>query len=290
MLRPVVILDCNDVGCPGVLLFVFLELAGAFQRRGHDVRVVKTIADIPHSAIVFMGDIFRCANPVQLLCDQAPKALFFGWYWHNIEQTSRFKYFVCLHENMLAPEVDARWPKLLAVPRCPLLLRANEAADNIGKLPRHPVRDYCYMGWGYCAELVPGHPFTGIYHGVYDWSKFMSYDDRRQLYLSSHFALGFQSPENIERRHVSQRIFEGLAYGCVVLSNSIAAVEQTNGIVQLISSKVDLEAQMNHLLKSPFELLALQERGYEFARQFGTNEFAASKLQACFFDVWSNEF
>ena len=139
--------------------------------------------------------------------------------------------------------------------------------------------DYCYMGWRYCPELIPSDKFKGLYHGINNHNKFFPYDKRKEIYLQSTFALGFQSDENIFNKHVSQRIFEGMAYGCIVLTNSIPACEQTNQIAVYIESREDLEDKMNWFLKNPNEILKKQREGYEFVKLYGTNYYSISKIK-----------
>jgi len=142
------------------------------------------------------------------------------------------------------------------------------------------------MGWNYHPEWVPSGKFTGIYHGFRHWSEYLSFAQRKAIYLSSKFALGFQSEENILAGHVSQRIFEGLAYGCIVFSESGPACQQTEGIVQCISSKESLEERMEYFGAHPDEVLALQQRGYDFIRRAGTNNLSVGlfhgTIRSCF--------
>ena len=164
---------------------------------------------------------------------------------------------------------------------CPLLLRASEHPDLVGTYTKNIIYDYCYMGWGYCRELVPSESFTGVYHGVYNHAQFLAYNTRKDIYLSSIFALGFQAHENIAFEHVSQRIFEGLAYGCIVLSNSLPACEQTNNIVVHVTSKEDLEDKMLFFKANPDIIKRKQEEGYEFIKTYGTNHCAIDKFINC---------
>jgi len=152
-------------------------------------------------------------------------------------------------------------------------MRANEAPDRIGTYPRIVLRDYCYMGCPYCPELVPNDSeFHGIYFTTFQHSEYWPYDTRRKTYLSSTFALGFQSQENIVNQHVSQRIYEGLAYGCIVLTNSRPAVEQTENCCLLVTTREEVEDQMRFFKSHPDLLQERQRRGYEFCRRTGTND------------------
>lgn len=160
----------------------------------------------------------------------------------------------------------------------PLLLRASEEPCNIGKLEKKIVYDYCYIGWRYCPNLVPyeNKKFKGIYYGVNDFDKFLTYEERKKIYLSTIFAFGFQSNDNITNKHVSQRIFESLTYGCIVLTNSIPACDQTNNIAVYVKSKEDIEDKMDFFMKNPSIMKQKQQDGYEFAKKYGTNRYAIS--------------
>lgn len=278
-MRDIIILDCPEVQCPQVLMFVFVELCQAFKDRNYNVQIIRNINDISNNSIVFMGNTFRCPDIVSLLNSIAPDAIYIGWYWHNIN-TDALKYFIYTYENMLNP--DSRVTFLREqTHNCPLLLRASEHPDLVDTHTKYIINDYCYMGWGYCADLVPGDSFHGVYHGVCNHDHFLPYYKRREIYLSSMFALGFQSPTNIAFEHVSQRIFEGLAYGCIVLSNSLPACEQTNNIVVHVTSKQDLENKMRFFKENPDIIKRKQEEGYEFIKKYGTNHYAIDKFINC---------
>ena len=285
--RHILILDCQEIKCPLVLKYVFRELCQAFADNGHVVREISCMTHIHNNSVVFMGDTFQCLNPCELLNQIAPDAIYIGWYWYR-QNTTSLKNFIYTYENMLSPPLS-RKPSFDIMQQgpnnCPLLLRASDHPDKISTYPRNVVRDYCFMGWVYRPDWVPSSKFTGLYHGTYDHEKFLDYNTRRSIYLSSTFALGFQSDTNISDRHVSQRIFEGLAYGCVVFSESPEACVQTDNIVEYISSKADLESKMAFFLEHPDKIREKQLQGYEFVKKYGTNHFAIDKFVRVISDV-----
>ena len=270
--REILILDSPEIGCPLVLQYVYLELCDAYKRKGHVVRVITTVSEIHDNSIVFLGDKIKIENPQDLLFGS--NAIFIGWYWKKWN-VSNLKYFIHVYENNTNNLKNVFYQNIRN--HCPLLLRANEDPDKIGTYERTVVRDYCYMGWRYKPEFEPTS-FHGMYHGIKDHTKFLPYEERKQIYLSSTFALGFQSEFNIYYEHVSQRIYEGLAYGCIVFSESLPACDQTNGIVVHIISKNDLEDKMKYYLSNPEELKKKQNDGYEFIRKYGTNEVSVQKI------------
>ena len=278
----IIILDCPEINCPPPLLKVYIEFCEAFTRKGYNVQISHSIKDINKNCIVLMGDFFHVDNPAEILFKQSPLSIYIGWYWHK-QNVSILPHFIHIYENVLSsnplPDKVLILQFMNSIPNsCPLLLRANEAIENIGFLSKNIDKDYCFMGGRMCEWLVPGEPYKGLYHGVHDVSNYLDYDERRRIYLSSTFALGFQTSDNIDNAHVSQRIFEGLCYGCIVLSNSIHASLQTNGIVEYIHDKNDLENKMKFFLQNPDIIKEKQELGYKFIREKGTNNYSAKKI------------
>lgn len=272
--REIIILDCPEIRCPLVLQYVYDELCGGFRRRNYNVKIVNNINKLHNNAIVFMGDKFGCSEPQDLLNSVAPEAIYIGWYWINVN-VDKVKYFIHTYENCKVN--DARLLKLRRQKyNCPLLLRANDARSLIGSYERKVERDYCYAGYLYREDLIPSlnNDFKGVYHGTLQHENFKKYEERKELYLSSTFALGFQSDENIISGHVSQRIYEGLAYGCVVISNSLAACEETNNIVVHFTTLEDLKEKMNYYKNNPQLIKEKQEAGYELVRKYGTNDYS----------------
>ena len=281
--REIIILDCPEIKCHLVFLYVLKELCGYFVRNGYIVKTVNNINELHDNCVVFMGDDIKVSNPANLLNTYAPNAIYIAWFWHNINVSS-LKYFVHTYDNALNIYFDPNrvnsFIKLTTSNvNTPLLLRANEDPLLIGTYVRDIKYDYCYMGYSYCTHMKPGNEFNGYYLSTCKHKDFIDYEARKKIYLSSIFALGFQSDLNIGYKHVSQRIFEGLAYGCIVLSNSLPACEQTNNIVIHISSKKDLEEKMRYYKNNPDKLLQKQLEGYEWSKKFGTNTLSIQKFR-----------
>jgi len=263
------ILDCAEIGLPLVLKYVFVELCLGLD----NVYLISSIDDVPNTdqSVVFLGDTFRVPNPEQVL-KRVPEARYVGWYWHNID--TRGLKFLHVYENMLAG-TDHRVAFLQQQKNnCPLLLRAPLNPEFVPELRPEPELDYCYMGTRYAMDLVPGAQYRGIYYSPPTTQQFLPWPRRKEIYLSSRFALGFQSDDNMINKHVSQRIYEGLACGCVVLTNSQPAVEQTNGICIWVGSRADVEEKMAYYMSNPEAYAQKQAEGWAFAKQQGTTTYA----------------
>jgi hypothetical protein len=277
-MRKIVLLNCPEIGMHLAFLYACTEACDAFKRMGYAVHIVSSISELTNDCIVFLGNDIHVLNPAILLAQQAPRAIYIGWYW-NEQDVRQLPYFVHTHENKLKRNVELKYFESNAV-KVPFLLRANDDPELIGTYPKVIERHYCYMGYKYNPEMVPSRPkYTGYYHGTHDHTKFLNYETRKRIYLSSTFALGFQSKANADEQHVSQRIYEGLAYGCVVLSNSQAACDQTDGIVEFVSSRQDIEQKMDYYLKNHDAYLAKQSAGYHFIKtRDGTNHAVAQSF------------
>jgi hypothetical protein len=292
--RDIVILDTPEISCPAVLLFIFSELCGYFKRRGHNVNCINTISELKDNNVVFMGNTFHVKNPCELLNNQAPNAVYIGWYWRDIDVSS-LKYFIHTYEDVYNIYFDSNrvgeFVRLTTLKNSvPLLLRANDEPCLIGNYERKVERDYCYMGWCYneLLQLLPNREeFKGFCHGVINHNEYLNYEDRKKIYLSSMFALGVQSDLDIRSEKVTQRIYEGLAYGCIVLTNSKAACEQTNNIAVYVSSKDDVEKTMRYYKENPHVILEKQQQGYEFTKRLGTNELSMQKFKDKFSKLFS---
>lgn len=297
MKRDVFILNCPEVELPPSLVYVFDELCGYFRDNGYKVAFAKNINELHNNSVVFMGDFFHHPKPGALLHAQAPDAIYIGWYWHA-QDVSMLKYFIYTYENCLYPDgLDYNVQRFAffkkQLNKCPLLLRANDDPEKIGMYIKNIKYDYCFMGGRYHDEMIPSG-YNGLFHGVYDPAQYLDYNTRKQIYLSSHFALGFQSFDNVKSKHVSQRIYEGLAYGCIVLSESLPACEQTEGIVQHVTSKSDVENKMKWFLEHPEEMEVLRKKGYAFTKKYGTNRYSIeifrNVIKNCFqIDIISND-
>jgi len=275
-MRDIIILNCLEIPCSNLFKYVYTDIVSTFQEMGYKFKIIDNITHIYDNSIIFLAWAKYIPNPpINLLYKYAPNAIYMGWYWQDLDVSS-LKYFIHMYENYL----DIQKPFYLYNSfiksksyknSCPILLRVNEHPHNIGQYERNVVRDYCYMGWDYeFTDHLPSK-FNGIYHGFKDHKKYLTSEQCKEIALSSHFMLGFQCYDNTENGHVSKRIYEGLAFGCIVLTNSIPAVEQTNGVCIYITSKEEIEDKMTYYLNNREEMKKKQEEGYEFIKKYGTN-------------------
>lgn len=278
MKRLVQLLQFPEIGSLPVMNCVFSELSGAFKDFNCSIRIIKQLSEIEDGGIIFLDDAagnYRnnrdLYDRIAVLC---PTSIFICWYWRDMlfRPFNKMIYTGEYFMNLMTSLSDYGY--MMSSSFVPLKLRANDSPSMIGVYPRSVKRDYCFMGGGYKMDWIPSE-FTGIYHQVI-WNNYLSYDERRAIYLSSMFALGFQSDENIRTGHLSQRLFEGLAYGCIVLCENPLAAEFTNGAIVHISSKEDLIQKMRFYKENPLLVQEKQKQGYEWVKQYGTNRITSA--------------
>lgn len=278
-----------------VMKRVFLEVSGGFKDYNCTIKEVYTISDLEDGGIIFLDDaggIYINKREIfDVIAQKCPNSIFICWYWRDLSFTPFKKmlytgqYYLWLHK--LKYEI-ADYNYSIHPLFVPLKLRADDSPSLIGTYERNVVRDYCFMGGGYRMDWIPEN-YTGIYHRVI-WDNYLSYEDRRQIYLSSTFAFGFQAEENIRTGHLSQRIFEGMAYGCIVLCDNPYVSEYTDDIVVYVSSKEDLIEKMNYYKTHPDIIKRKQKEGYEWVKKYGTNRLSCNVFLEKIYDVFGEKF
>ena len=266
-----------------VMNFVFDEITPGFKYLGFEVRVVNKKEELEDGGLIFFDDKAYKTNRqildyIGLLC---PNSVAICWYWQDMNYKP-FQYMIHTGEYYLktptSPEHLQRFMTYMKFPTyVPLVFRPNELPTKIGTYERNVLRDYCYMGAKYKSDWVPSSPeFTGIYNAG-DWDVYLPYDKRREIYLSSTFALGFHDTIAIDCGSISARIFEGLIYGCVVFCESEFVCEYTENTVVHIKSKGDLENKMRYYKNNPELIKEKQLQGYNWMRtKGGTNMLSCS--------------
>jgi hypothetical protein len=256
-----------------VMTCVFTELCGGFEDYDCTIKMIHTVDQLEDGGIIFMddaaGNYIHHTSLHHIISQKCPTSVFICWYWQNLSYRP-FQKMIHTGEFWLYLNETMHMYTYMTQPSfVPLKLRANDSPSKIGMYPRKVVRDYCFMGGGYRRDWVPAE-YTGMYYVAHS-NNYLSYDERRTIYLSSLFAFGFQSDENMHVGHLSQRIFEGLAYGCIVLCENKLAEDYTDGAVVYVSSKEDMVEKMKYYKENPEKVKEKQIQGYEWIKTHGTN-------------------
>lgn len=294
MKRLIQIIRLPELNPLPVMRCVFRELCTAFEEDDACiVTCITSINELRDGGIAFLddagGNYIHYRSTYDQIAKRCPSTIFICWYWldKSFRPFSRMLYTGEYVMNV-SPDNKEQIDYFMCKEFIPLKLRASEDPNKVGTYPRVVTRDYCYMGGGYRMDWVP-QEYTGIYHRVI-YDNYLPYSSRRDIYLSSMFAFGFQSDVNIKGGHLSQRLFEGLAYGCIVLCENPMASQYTDGMIIYISSKEDLVEKIKYYKSHPEEVERLQRRGYEWVKKHGTNRVTTTLIKERIKDLFGDEF
>lgn len=285
MKKIIQILHCDEVKVHLPLMRVFLEFSEALKIDSNwEIITVTNINHLTDEGIVLCGNDFQPGTKdcIRNTLSKFTEAIFILWYWRH-----HISFYDIIERDLIKKSIHTSEEKLKPLPfqfevfgyyhsipnYVPLLLRANESLEMIGKNIRNDEMTYCFMGSSYRMDMIP-HKYSGIYHRA-DINGFLDYDSRKDIYLKSIFALGYHGEEPITQKSISQRIFEGLAYGCIVLTNSKYACEYTDDICIYVNCLEDVEKEIEFYMNNADKRKEKQELGYEwFKKGFGTNRDA----------------
>jgi hypothetical protein len=273
------LLNSPQSPCPGTHYAACTEFLEGFRAYGFEPGVATSIEATHGASILLLSNHAINMEYIRALNTATPDTIFLLWSYFDIKDELPFKRFILTGEHWLHP------PKLPGHLRAytlasgvsnyvPLLLRANEDPVKISTYPRIDRYNGCFMGSAYKEDWASGLPNT-LYHNI-SHKGLLPYNERRDIYLSSRIAFGFHAEANILNSHPTQRVFEALSYGCVVLTDNPAAEEITGGIAVYVPTKAVFLEKYHYYLSHPDECRKKELEGYEWAKQYGTNRYAAS--------------
>jgi len=282
------LLNSPECPCPGTHYAACMEFIEGFTEFGFAMKESNSIEDCKGVNIILLSNHIINIDYLKRLNAVNPNAVYILWYYHSVYNEIPFKYFILTGEHFIHPpkiptHILRNQLNVSVNNFVPLYLRANESPNKVGLYQRGAIYNACFMGSGYkydwstvCSNVL----YHDISRGL------LNYKDRRDIYLNSRIAFGFHSDDNILNSHVTQRVFEGLTYGCVVISDNMAASDYTDGIVEYAASKSELKEKVSYILNDPEIIILKQEKGYEWAKKFGTNRFSAKAFLDKIYELW----
>jgi len=299
----IVILNTPEVPVFGTHLFHVKKLCEGFRWNGLDVVEVNALDElnqinlcendfiyISNHIINGTDDPMFCRSSVlveRLLGFIAyKKCIPILWFWHSFVDNPlmgvlRDRYILTGEHfrskpksapHILAWDVQNRTNNYV-----PSTFSAAIHPDKIGSFSRSNTFMSNFVGCSYKAEwldLLMKRPNEK--HHVTITPPHISEEDRVSSFLNSVTSLGFHSQTNIDNSVVVERVFEGLAYGNVVVSDNPCCKEMTDGIIEFVDS---YDSLVDLLHKSWYDRdyrTSKQVMGMEWCRQHGTYKPVAS--------------
>lgn len=277
-MKYIALVNTNECPCPGTHYAACMEFINGFKDFGYDTSCITNINDCKDKDILLLSSHKIDINYLNIINNINPNATYILWSYYNVLNQIPFKKWI------LTGEYYHKTPRLNSHTGAdninksinnyvPLMLRADESPEMVGTYEHKNELNGCFMGSPYKSDWVSGLSNI-LYHDIR--YGLLNYNERRNIHLKSKIAFGFSSNENVLNYHPTQRIFEGLTYGCVVISDNEAARDLTNGIVEYAKDKEEFLKLYNYYLNHPEECHKKQQDGYEWAKKYGTNRYSAS--------------
>jgi hypothetical protein len=282
IMKKVFLLDSPQLPTPGTHMFTMTKFMSGFKYYGYETHIAKHLDDIDDGSIVLLSNygmgraVFDPKigfDALKYLSKNSPNCVYIGWFFHEHIDKITFKKFILTGEHFRAkPRMDThilQWNIQRQLSNyVPLTFASPLFPEQVGTLERNEIYNGCFVGTAYKPEWVVGLQnivyIPGFCHG-----NEVKEDVRIKIFLSSKIAFGFHMNNNILNNVVVERVFEGMAFGCVVISDSLPAGEITGGIVQVATSREDFLNIYVRLLNNPKERLDLQKKGYEWVKNHG---------------------
>lgn len=141
--------------------------------------------------------------------------------------------------------------------------------EIVGKVARNPVYDAQFVGAMYQPQLM--QKLVERYKIAVQYTPpFINEDDRIRTFLMSHCTLGFHAEDNIKKRLVTERVVEGLSFGCLVISDNPAAPEFTDGCAEYAQNFEEYCNFLDRAKNDDAWRIKKQNAGYEFVKSKGT--------------------
>lgn len=215
------------------------------------------------------------------------KSSWIFWHFHNIYKFNYldksidfpFKNYIFTgeHYRVVNDDVRAYWGGLIDwytghenYVKWPFAADVNpfEIENIVSK--RKDIFDCGYVGASYKQEWTNQlrNTFNCFVHYY-----FPTLDEQTRIekgFLDSKISLGFNSDSNAKLGLPTERVFEGLAYGCVVVTDCKVAEDATDGIVKYVSNYDQLFEFVSEYSNNEQLRKEKQKNGINFAKSQGT--------------------
>jgi len=274
MNKNVYVVNSNELPTPGNHNYTISKFSNGFKYHGYSVSEVTSLDSMIDNSIVILSDHGinnnnNNFNELEYLSKKYPNSIFICWFYHKWYKNIPFKKFVItgehFHNKPQLPNHIFCWNLQQSINNyVPLTFSSSISPENVGKLPRNEIINGCFIGTAYKPSWV-----SNLDNVVYITGNRLSENKRIEIFLTSKIAFGFHANDNISNNVVVERVFEGMAFGCVVISDNPIAAVITDNIVQIANNKEEFLLIYNRLLNNSDERKILQEKGNESIKKKG---------------------
>ena len=277
-------MNSPELPTPGTHYYTCSKFSKGFEKHGYSVIEANTLDIIEDGSIVLLSDHGITPNRenglniLNYLAEKYTNTVFICWFYHQYYEEIPFKKFIITGEHFhKKPLLDNHifcWDLQNRINNyVPLTFSSSLYPEQVESLPRNETINGCFIGTAYKPDWV-----NDLQNIVYISGNNFPENERINVFLSSKIAFGFHADANILNNVVVERVFEGMAFGCVVISDNPVAAEITDNIVQVCSSKEEFLIIYDRLLNNDEERIQIQQRGYEWIKEKGLYTHVAKKF------------
>jgi len=280
--KKIFLMNSPELPTSGTHMFTTSKFLSSFTYYGYEVFIANKLDDIVNGSIVLLSShgidhpiISKKigTDAINYLATTFPDSVYLCWFYHHYYHSIPFKKFIITGEHFrMKPALESHIPFWNIQEKInnyvPLTFACALFPNVIGTIERKETLNGCFMGTAYKHDWVYNLDNIAYLPGLCNGRE-LKEEDRIKTFLSSKIAFGFHNDNNVLNNVVVERVFEGMAYGCVVISDSPAAGVITGGIVQVAKNKSEFLDIYNRLLNNDAVRLELQRRGYLWAKENG---------------------
>lgn len=288
--------------CPGTHYYTSAKFCNGFMEFGYKFIEIKddanleNIPDLDTNLFLVSDHGLRASgnNPEVLkLFERFKNSVFLMWFYQDlyINNNNSLPY---INKYLLTSSHFRKKPldlpgdsDLLTCNQCYMIQQTEEKyiplsfssyfkLNEIGISPRNEIFDTHFVGYGYKIDWTEKLQNSFIRNS--NLCQHITEEERIVSFLQSYSSLGLHSIQNIQANCIVERVFEGMALGCCVLTDNPVAEEETDGIVKYIDSYDSMMYNIEFIKNNHEYRKITQERGYKYIKTKGSYVHVADKF------------
>ena len=288
-MRKFILMNTSEFPCTGTHYLHAQKLARGFSFHGFQTLEATSTAylsslDLGPGDLVYLSNVGAAAciargSSVELSLLSASKATPIFWFWHDHVKflTQVFdKNWILTGEKWLQPDLPYEQNRIRIIQKSlsnfvPTGFASSLFPQEVGNLKRTDKYAAQFVGHKYyqrSRNVALRFARRGV--RVRYTPPFLDESSRVRYFTDSRVTLGWHSPANAAAGNVVERVFEGLAFGSVVVSDNAFAPDATDGLAIYVQNLNECLEVIDKCDEDQEYFRKMQGLGYEWARSYGT--------------------